>query len=238
MKKIFFCLLVLLGCANESSKTRTIEDYYQSSGIEKYFLSEIPPWANFSATSACFRKKQIRYFDINALMKSYSIDYATAIQIQASFNDEFIRLTKKKETIIPFAEEQLLFFRASDKVNSKIVFFDPPTYKRIHFVWVDGAEEDKIKKFLKSNIHDKGIPVLISFCMTKNELEEKFSESNYKMISAEMFSVFDTIGVVNPGFSLYLDQFFKDSQEVIFYSAQKKIQEIKELRGKYQIINY
>lgn len=238
MKKIFFLVLMLVGCANETLKPRTIENYYQSSGVEKYFLSELPPWANFSVSAACYKKDQIRYFDINALMKSYSINYATAIQIQASYNDEYVRLAKKKETVIPFSEEQLLFFRASDKVNSKIVFFDPPNYKRVHLVWVDLTDDAKVKKFLKSNVHDKGIPILVSFCMTKQELEKRFSETNFKIISAEMFSVFAVTGTKIPSFSLFIDQFFNETQELILYSPQKNVQEIKELKGKYQIINY
>ena len=237
MKKLFLSLLLLAGCANPDLKPRTVENFYQSSGIEKYFLSELPQWANFSVTASCFKQDPIRYFDINALMKSYSISYATAIQIQASFNDEYVRLVKKKDAVIPFSEEQLLFFRASDKVNAKIVFFDPPTFKRVHLIWIDSVEDIKVKKFLKSDAHNKGFPVLLSFCMTKREIEEKFNEANYKMISAEMFSTFDTSGIRIPSFSLALDQFFKTEQELVLYAPQK-IQDLKELKGKYQIINY
>jgi hypothetical protein len=235
MRKMFLCLFLLAGCSSESVKPRVIENYFQSAGVEKYFLSALPEWANFSSTAGCYRQQLIRYFDLNALMKSYSIDYATAIQIQASYNDEYARIEKK--TVIPFSEEQLLFFRASDKVNSKIVFFDPPTYKRVHLIWVDLVDDHKIKNFLKSDIHDKGIPVLVSFCMSKSELETRFSDSNYNMISAEMFSVFDPSGAKIPSFSLFLNQIFKENQELIFYSPVKN-HEIKELRGKYQIINY
>jgi hypothetical protein len=238
MKNIFFLFLILVGCANENLKTRTVENYYQSTGVEKYFLTELPPWANFSSAAGCFRQDPIRYFDLNALMKSYSINYATAIQVQASFNDEYARLAKKKDTVIPFSEEQLLFFRASDKVNSKIIFFGPPTFKRIHLIWVDAVDVAKVKKFIKSDTNNKGVPVLLSFCMTKHELEEKFSEENFKMISAEMFSVYDIAGAKIPGFALSLDQFFKPEQELIIYSPQKNNETISELKGKYQIINY
>lgn len=238
MKNILFLLLILVGCASENLKPRTVENYYQSSGVEKYFLSELPSWSNFSTSAACYRKDQIRYFDINALMKSYSINYATAIQIQASYNDEYLRLTPTKDAVLPFSEEQLLFFRANDKVNSKIVFFDPPTYKRIHLIWVDSVDDTKVKKFLKSSVHDKGIPVLVSFCMTKHELEERFSETNFKILSAEMFSIFDIDGLKIPSFSLFIDQLFTGTQELILFSPQKNVQEIKELKGKYQILNY
>jgi len=234
---ILIFLSVLFSCANESLKPRVTENYYQSSGVEKYFLSEFPAWANFSESGACFRKNQIKYFDIDALMKSYGIKHSIAIQIQATFNDEYLRLTKTKESIVPFSEEQLLFFKASEKVNSKIVFFEAPTFKRVHLVWVDGAEPAKIKNFLKSSVHDSGVPVLISLCQTKSELEMLFSESNYKMLSAEMLSVFNDEGNKEPGFSLIINDFFKEGQELILYTP-KKINELKELKGKYKIINY
>lgn len=237
MKYLFLMITLLAGCANENIKPRTIENYYQSSGIEKYFLSEIPPWANFSASAGCLRKNQIRYFDINSLMKSYSIDYATAIQIQASFNDEYIRLSKNIDALIPFPEEQLLFFRASDKVTSKILFFEAPSFKRINLIWVDGVDDSAINKFLNSKVQDLGVPVLISLCLTKVELESKFVDHNYKMITAEMFSIFDLTGNKIPSFSLFIDQFFKANQEIILYT-HTKIQEMKELKGNYKISNY
>jgi hypothetical protein len=238
MRKILFCFLFIWGCANEATKTRNVESYYQSSGIEKYFLSELPPWANFSTSGVCFRKEQIRYFDILALMKSYGIDYKTAIQIQATFNDEYLSLAKTKDSVIPFSEEQLLFFRASDKVNSKIVFFEAPTYKRIHLIWIDSVDEKIVKKFLKSNIHDKGIPVLVSLCLTKKEIEAKFSETNFKTITTEMLSIYDVSGAKLPGFNISLDQFFTQDQELILYTKEKNIQNINELKGKYKILNY
>jgi hypothetical protein len=238
MKKIFIIIFLLSACANQSIKQRTIEEYYQSSGVEKYFLSSLPIWANFSTIAGCFRNEQIQYLDLNALMKSYSVSYATALQIQGSYNEEYLKLTKLRDNIVPFSEMQLLFFRASDRVNSKIVFFEPPSFNRIHLVWVDNVDTQKVKKFLKSSVHDKGIPILLSFCLTKNELEAKFSESNYKIISAEMFSIFDITGAKTPAFGLSLDQLFKANQEVILYSPQAKQQEINEIKGKYQVINY
>lgn len=230
-------LFMLASCANENIKPHSVENYFQSSGVEKYFLSEIPVWANFSENGACFRKEQIRFFNIEALMKSYAINYSAAIQIQATFNDEYLRLAKAKDTVVPFSEEQLLFFKASDQVNSKIVFFEAPSFKKIHLIWVDGAEDTVIKKFLKSSVHDNGVPVLFSLCLTKRELETKFSEQNFKMISTEMLSIYNEEGKKDPSFKIYLGQFFKADQEINFYTP-KKINEMNELKGKFKIINY
>ena len=75
MKKIIgLIMFVILSSCTSGLKSRDIEQYYTSSGIEKYFLSDIPEWANFSQSAGCFRTKGIRYFDVNALMKSYSMN--------------------------------------------------------------------------------------------------------------------------------------------------------------------
>ena len=238
MRLTLICMLfILFGCANEGIKSRSVENYYQSSGVEKYFLSELPAWANYSTSGECFRQKQIRFFDIEALMKSYAISYGTAIQMQATFNEEYLNLSKTKSGVIPFSEEQLLFFKASDKVNSKIVFFETPTFKRIHLIWVDGIEDKKVKAFLKSNIQDRGVPILLSFCLTKAEIETKYNEAHFSIISAEMLSIYDSEGNKNPGFKILVDQFFKPDQELILYTP-KKITEITELKGKFKINNY
>jgi hypothetical protein len=57
------------------------------------------------------------------------------------------------------------------------------------------------------------------------------------MLSAEMLSVFNDEGIKEPGFSLIINDFFKEGQELILYTP-KKINELKDLKGKYKIINY
>jgi hypothetical protein len=242
----FFLSVLLAGCTNMSDqglKSRTVEDYYVTTGVEKYFLTDIPLWANFDQAAACYRPTSIRYFNIEALMKSYGLDYAKAIQVQASYNEELNAFKGNLQNHIPtLKEEELLFYKVSDKVGSKIIFFDPPTFKRINIVWLDEVLDDakkemKLKKFLHSAVMDEGVPVIMSYCLTRDEVEKRFPDINTKMITAEMLSVYSSTGERSPGFQIELNKFFGPSQKLYFYS-QQLLQKNDQLKGLFKISNY
>lgn len=242
-RSIYFILLsFLLSACSSGLKPRNVEEFYVSSGIEKYFLSDIPEWANFSQSAGCFRTKGMRYFDIDALMKSYSMKYPEAVQIQATFNEEFLTLKKTTKATPTLKDEEVLFFKASEKVNSKINFFDAPTFKQVHLIWLDEAllgkkQEDRLKAFLQSSVHDNGFPVLISACLTKSEVEEKFPGMALKVISAELFSIYDEAGVKQPMIHTNIAAFFKPDQKIIFYKQDPK-KTADDIRGNFKVSNY
>jgi hypothetical protein len=243
---ILLNILFLSSCAswvNPDYKPRRIEDFYVSTGVEKYLLPEIPSWVNFDQRASCFRSQNIRYFDLDALMKSYSLEYNTAIQMQAEFNAELNTFSIEHQGKKPnLKEEELMFYRVSDKISGKINFFEAPKYKRIHLIWLDEVLESeiglkKLKKFLESSTSDKGAPVIVSFCLTKADLEKRFPDLAPKAITAEMFSIYDNSGKRTPNFTLELDKFFEASQSIYFYS-QKKISINEMLVGKITSENY
>ena len=234
--------LLALGACSSGLKSRNVDQFYTSTGVARYFLSDIPDWANFSQSAGCFRAKGIRYFDVDALMKSYSLKYSEAIQIQGTFNEEYLAIKKDQKTVLTLKDEEVLFFKASDKVNSKINFFDAPTFKQIHLVWLDEVlkgkkEEDRLRNFLQSSAMDTGFPVLVSACLTKSEIEAKFPGQSIKAISAEMFSIYDEAGSKKPNFHININSFFKPEQKIIFYMQESK-KSVEEVRGKYKTANY
>lgn len=239
-------LLLLSSCADvavQGMKPRTVEDYYTPTGVEKYFLTDIPTWANFDQLAKCYRTSNIRYFDIDAIMKSYGLSYNKALQVQASFNEEYAEFKARDVNhVMTLKDEESLFHKVSEKVSSKIIFFDPPTFKRINLVWLDeilgdSKKEKKLKIFLNSKVMDEGTPVLISLCLTRSEVEKRFPEINTKMITAELFSVFDSTGNKTPGFKIELDQFFSSTQKIYFYSqGSSAISE--NIKGLFKISNY
>jgi hypothetical protein len=238
---ITLCLFILSGCAN-GLKPRPVDQYYTSTGVEKYFLSDIPEWANFSQSAGCFRTKGIRYFDIDALMKSYSLKYTEAVQVQATFNEEYLVLKKQPNVTLSLKDEEVLFFKASDKVNNKITFFEAPDFKQVHLIWLDEAligkkQEDRLRQFLQSSTHDAGVPVLISACLTRMEIEAKFPGLAIKNISAEMFSIYDDKGQKKPSLHINLGAFFKPNQKIIFYTQEIK-KTVEDIKGSYKLSNY
>ena len=245
MKKIFL-LIFFSSCAsltNSNLQRRTVEDYYISTGVEKYFLADLPSWANFDQKASCFRSTTIRYFDLEALMKSYGFSYNMALQVQGSFNEELSQFKKIDKRHSPnLKEEELLFYKVSEKTTSKIIFFDPPAFSRVNLIWVDEVLGDPIKlkklqNFLNSPVMENGVPVLVSFCLTKEEMEQQYPSLRSKMITAELFSVFDSKGEKKPGFRIDLDQFFLSNQKLYFYS-QKNTVPTEEIHGTYKLLNY
>ncbi len=246
MRKMFLmgaiALLSLSGCSSKNLKPREVEQYYTSTGVQKYFLSDIPEWANFSQSSGCFRGKGIRYFDVDALMKSFSLKYNEALQIQGAYNEEFLAMKKNPKVTLTLKDEEVIFFKASDKVNSKINFFDAPTFKEVHLIWLDEAllgkkQEDRLRAFLQSSVHDTGVPVLVSACLTKEEAEEKFPGMALKIISAELFSIYDVNGVRQPGLHVNVNSFFQEGQKLIFYKQDTK-KTADDIRGTFKTSNY
>ncbi len=244
--KIFLSLifaLMFFGCTTKGLEPRNVDSYYQSAGTEKYFLSEIPDWINLSETANCKRKKPIRFFNLNQIMNSFDIDFKKALQIQATYNQDYLILNSKLNGApIPLADEQNLFYKASDKVNSNILFFEPPKFNKINLVWIDSIinnleEEKKLKAFLNSKVFDQAMPVLVSMCMTKSEIEESFKNVHYNIISAELLTLYSPEGVMNTQFKFYLDLLFTKDHILNLYTKDKVSAE-KIFNGKLKLFNY
>ena len=112
----------------------------------------------------------------------------------------------------------------------------------MNLVWLDEVIDDakkeaKLKSFLNSKIMDDGVPVLVSFCLTRSEVEKRFPTFNTKMITAELFSVFDSAGNKTPGFKMELNQFFAPTQKLFYYSQSNNLSN-EDLLGLYKILNY
>jgi hypothetical protein len=238
-------LLLISSCTflNSGMKSRAIEDYYASTGVVKYFLADIPSWANFDQKAGCYRSNTIRYLNIDALMKSYNLNFSNAIQIQATFSDELAKLTSLNlNKTMNLKDEELLFYKVSETVAGNILFFDPPVFKKINLIYLDEVlndpkKEKKLTDFLNSKIMDTGVPVLISFCLTRKDIESRYPNYHFKMISAELFSIYNSNGLAAPYLKFDLAQFFKPNQNLYFYS-QKTFGHLEEILGSYKILNY
>ena len=237
-------LLLLNACSTtKGMKPRDVDEYYVSTGVERYFLPSVPIWANFSQVSGCFRTQGLKYFNIDSLMKSYSHSFFESIQLQALFNEEYVLIKQSQsKDVLTLKEEENLFFRSMEKVGSKIYFTDLPTFKRIHLIWLDDirgdkAKEEKLKAFINSSVHDQGVPVLISSCMTRAEIEKFVPEIHIKSISAELFSTYTEKGIQIPNMHINLGVFFRPEQKLFLYSQTLK-DKILDIQGNYKVINY
>lgn len=249
MKFLIIGLLLLTACsttdADKQMKRRNLDEYFSGSGVVKYFLSDLPNWANFSQTASCQRTISPRYLNINTLISSYSYNYEEAIQLQYMYNVEMNKLKKRTESdFLPFSDEEKLFFTLSDKIQADIRTFRAPKFKRVNFVWIDPLLTNKqgyerLVALLNGAAMEKGHPVLISLCLNHFELEAYLSKRgllnrNIRYIPYEMFSAYSIKGEREPLFQLHINEFFKKDQKLFLYLPKGETQP-SEFVGKFTI---
>jgi hypothetical protein len=211
-------------------KKRNIDEYYRSAVISKFFLSDIPRWLNFSESGQCFRDLPIKFFNFRKLKGSFGLSYKEAVHFQVIYNVYFRKaLSKTTLKFLHLKEEEKIFFHSLEKVKAKNFLFQRPNYKVINLVWIDPIIAKNYKKgmrklraFLNSKKGSSGHPVLLSLCKSRYGLnkilkENKLDHQNIKVISAEMFSVFNKDDKNVPFFSLDLDLLFRKNQDLNFF---------------------
>jgi hypothetical protein len=237
---IFLVLSVGLffsGCSSlESSREEMsrVELSYQPSGSIRYLLPDIPQWAHASSSGSCFKSSPLRYLDFNALRSSFQLSYTDAVQFQLLYNTEFRKLQLMAfQGVIPVRDEEILFFRVSDMIKSRIVPFVAPTYQRVHFIHIDDFfdKPENIRQLLilmNSDKMNKGHPVFVSVCRRSDEieaflLEHNLQNQNIRILSSEMFSSFGLENELRPLMRINLDLFFNESQQLFFYSPTRSL---------------
>jgi len=225
MKKIILIFSMLVfnsACSVSNLKKRDMENYYQASGIEKYFLNEIPEWLNFHETLQCQRNRNFQFFNIPLMQRSYQMSFLDAIQFQASYNFEYL---EGKGAEYSLQEKQFLFYKSLDRINNKINFFDRPKFKSVFLVLIDSEFNDEkrvkdLKSFLNSSTFDQGVPVLVSFCYSKKEIESKFFEKNYGILSGEMTTTYLENGDSAKKFYFPFEHIFPDDYKLRVYKSK------------------
>jgi hypothetical protein len=211
-----------------------VEFAYQPSGVVRYILPDIPSWAHSSSSGSCFKSSPMRYLDFSSLRSSFQLSYTDAIQFQLLYNREHRKLQQMAfQGSIPVRDEEILFFRVSDMIKSRIHSFVAPTFRRVHLVHIDDFIEtpEKIRQLqilMNSDKMNKGHPVFVSLCRRSEEIESflvdnNLENQNIRLISSEMFSSFGLENELRPLMRLNLDLFFHESQQLFFFSPTRSL---------------
>lgn len=238
-KLSILALILLVGsCAQDVKKhdmnRRNLAEYLMRSEVVKYFLPDIPAWANFSQTGDCHRTGTVRLMNFQDLRNSFSLSYAEAVHFQHMFNVEIRNLKKRaKLNYLPIKEEEKLFYKISDKIQAGIRQFVLPKFKRVNIVWIDSVLNSKesmksLKKLLKSEEMGKGHPLFLSLCLNHSELvsfmeTNNFGNSSIRLLSYELFTTFDDSNKMRTFFSLNFHKIFRKDQKLHFFTKDKEI---------------
>lgn len=251
MNRILLLLLSfsLIACSqvgNQESpfemRRRSVNDYYISSGAVRYFLPEIPYWANFSEVGGCHRETSIKYLDFEKVRQSLALSYEEAIHLQLMFNNLLSqRKIENSVSHIPFKEEEKIFFKASEQIQAGIRTFRLPKFKTVNLLWVDPLinknQKTRLKNLLNSNRFVSGHPVFVSLCKTRIGMEKWMGENgltnkNIRLVTYEMLSPYSLENELDTRYHLYLKEIFKNKKINLF--VPKEVEVPKLFEGEYK----
>lgn len=231
---LIFIVVFTMACSTVEKHTgmkRVTDDFYLASGVAKYFLPDVPNWANRSESAGCLRDENFYRFNMQALRQSYGLSYQDGVQFQLSFNlSSTEALERAQQTELPLKEMEALFHLTMDRVRAKIFALHLPTFKRVHMIWIDDAMRDtqslqSLKILMNSDAMDLGHPIFVSLCSNYPKVQSfikdnKFADKNIRVWSAEIFHPYDPDMNLLPFDRIFIDHIFQNDQEIIFYSPR------------------
>ena len=224
MIRFLILVIFITGCSVNELKPRSVDKYSQGPKFAKYYLPNLPDWANISNSGSCKRKYSSKYLKLRSLRDDFSFGYDELVQFQYLYNIEYRKLIKQADRgILPYTEEEKLFYDVFDKIKTKIYAFRRPTYKRVNLVWVDGIKLNKLKKLMKSKAMNDGHPVFVSLCLSGEELVDYiqsigYSNKDIRILSFEIFTPYNKNILMSGKTSLDFSKLFAKKQRLYFYT--------------------
>jgi hypothetical protein len=174
MKLLIILLFIHIGCASNNSEglKQDLDQVYIGSGVEQFYMPDLPTWANMSSAAKCKRIEPIRYLNFSDMHKSYSFNYEQLIQFQFMLNRKFYSYKESTghETVY-LKDESYIMHNVHQQIIGGGRDFIAPKFKRINLVWIDPALKNdsalkSLKKLMYSDDMEKGHPVFISMCLS------------------------------------------------------------------------
>lgn len=246
MKAVWIvALLFTLGCTSsqvvglKGFEHRPKDAYYQNSGVIQYFLSELPAWANTYPDGGCHRDVSIRYFNMKSLRESYRYTYSDSLQFQYLYNQLIFEKARGSSlSELRPQDEELIFFEASNRIQSGFYPFKKPEFERVSLIWIDPILSDAktLRTLLARSDVMLGHPVLISNCFSSEEItawlaKNKIENANYRFIPSEMFSAYDSESRLMASLHIDVEKLFNQNQKIFFFVPKSKNPE--SIQGKF-----
>lgn len=222
-----FLLLILISCSQGEVRTDPTDSAYRTSGLEQFFLPELPQWANTSASGQCFKKHSFQYMDFKKLGSTYDMKYPELVELQAQYNDRlesYFRSTAAR--FVKPVEEAAFFSNTLENVRGGVKTFKlPPAGNKIDIIWLDRYvalnQVDQLKKMNQMGRFDERVPVLFTSCMSRQDLNQWLNENNldevgFFTLSAEWLSPYGSDLQMKPGLQLEVKKLMGDKVDVRF----------------------
>jgi hypothetical protein len=190
---LYSALLALISCGGGEVKRNIEETSYRTSGVEQFFLPELPAWANSSPSGRCFKSSSFHYMDFAKLSQNYQLTYPEMVELQAQYNDRlesYFRSTAVR--FLKPVEEASFFANTMEQVRGGVRQFKLPNVNEVDVIWLDGYIADNkvadLKAMAKSGKFDERLPILFSACLSKQALSNWLSEQNLEQVGFYLLS--------------------------------------------------
>lgn len=245
--KYILLLSFLVSCTStqmRDGKPRMLEAYYHTSGVERYFLAQLPDWANFSSEGQCRRTKPVRYLNFTNLHKSFKFSYEQLAQFQYMINKRMNAFVENSDAkILRPKDEEFIFYNVKDQISGGAKEFMTPKFKQVSLIWVDPAVTDgkafvKLRKYINSDAINHAEPVLVSMCLDDKEMA-RFIKTRLKnaiglkYISSEMFTPYNQYMQLSTEYSISFENLFKKDQKVQVITPVEEVPI--SIKGKFKV---
>jgi hypothetical protein len=228
----FSLLLILISCSNGQVRQDVTNTPYQTSGLEQFFLPELPAWANSSASGQCFKKHSFQYLNFTKLTSVYQLKYPDLVELQAQYNERleaYFRSTAVR--FLKPVEEAAFFSNTLENVRGGIKHFKlPPTATQVDVIWLDRYISlnlvGELKKMNNLGRFDERLPVLFTSCLSKQDLNQWLIENNldqvgFYTLTAEWLAPYGSDLQMKAGLQLELKKLMNENVKVKFIAPNE-----------------
>lgn len=225
----FFLLLALISCGSGPARQEVDDAPYRTSGLEQFFLPELPTWANNSASGQCFKKHNFQYLDFLKLSGTYNLAYPELVELQAQYNERlegYFRSTAVR--FVKPVEEAAFFSNTLEQVRGGVKHFKiPNNVTEVEVIWLDGFiannKIDQLKKMTQTNRFDERLPILFSSCLSRQDLNQWLIENDldqvgFYSLTAEWLNPYDSELAMKAGLRLEIKKLINEKVKVKFLS--------------------
>lgn len=226
-------LLLLISCGSGEVR-RDVENVpYRTSGVEQFFLPELPTWTNFSASGRCFKSNSVHYLDFSKLSEQYHLSYVEMVELQSQYNERiesYFRSTAVR--FLKPVEEASFFSNTLEQVRGGVRHIKLPKVSEVEVIWVDSfIQENKtqeLKNLLKKGYFDQRLPLLFSACLTHQALiqwvaENSLEEAGFYFLAAETLSAFGSDFALKAGLRVELTKIFEPNIKFKLLTSNPKL---------------
>ncbi len=229
----YLVLFILISCTSGERRKSIDDRIYQSSGIEQFFLPELPNWANFSGQGKCVKSASFHYLDFSKLVSTYQLSYSQMLELQAQYNqrlEDYYRSTAVR--FLKPIEQANLFSNTLEQVRGGIKQLKLPAgVGQVEVIWLESflknGKTDELKKMAKAGRFDEKLPILFSSCLSRQYLDQWLTENDlenvgFYKLSAEWLSPYGSDSVLRPGLEINLKELFGPTIKMNMFSFQQE----------------